>query len=435
MIAWWVTITGVALFLGILAGMLPTLNVTGVLILMMPAAHLIPNWQLLMWFFCVVVMTTQYYGSVSAILFGVVGEFTSVPAVENGLQLAKYGLQEKILAGTAIGSFVGAVIALGIVMCAIQYYEILIYFFSNKIKVTVLIMTIILLISMSNNKIIATVLSLVGLYISAVSIWYIEPIQRFVPNYIVYLGGIPIIPIAMGLLVIPGIVRSNSTIMVSLHKTNHINDITNSTRTIIIGSVVGSLSGLIPGISYTISSSLAETVEKFRNIFNRVSAPQTYYNNILSAETSNNAGAITSLIPLLLLGLPILPSEAIILSLVENKGFVIQTAFQTIKNNAILLCVLAVAVSVINLYISGILYKYLAFFIRQQKKITVILLVTITMSMLWESYISGHFVLTWVTLLISTIVGFAIKTHSAAPILFACLIGNELVPELYRMYI
>ena len=288
---------------------------------------------------------------------------------------------------------------------------------------------------MSNNKIIATVLSLVGLYISAGSIWYIEPIQRFVPNYIVYLGGIPIIPIAMGLLVIPGIVRSNSTIMVSLHKTNHINDITNSTRTIIIGSVVGSLSGLIPGISYTISSSLAETVEKFRNIFNRVSAPQTYYNNILSAETSNNAGAITSLIPLLLLGLPILPSEAIILSLVENKGFVIQTAFQTIKNNAILLCVLAVAVSVINLYISGILYKYLAFFIRQQKKITVILLVTITMSMLWESYISGHFVLTWVTLLISTIVGFAIKTHSAAPILFACLIGNELVPELYRMYI
>ena len=83
MIVWWVTITGVALFLGILAGMLPSMNVSGVLILMMPAAHLIPNWQLLMWFYCVVVMTTQYYGSVSAILFGVVGEFTSIPAVEN----------------------------------------------------------------------------------------------------------------------------------------------------------------------------------------------------------------------------------------------------------------------------------------------------------------------------------------------------------------
>ena len=209
----------------------------------------------------------------------------------------------------------------------------------------------------------------------------------------------------------------------------------NSTKTIIIGSAIGSLSGLIPGISYTISSSLAEAVEKFRNTFNKVSSPQNYYNNIISAETSNNSGAITSLIPLLLLGLPILPSEAIILSLVENKGFVIQTAFQLIKDNVILLCTLSVAVSLLNFYISGKLYKYLTFFIRYQKEIAGILLVIITMSMLWESYISGYFILTWATLIISTIVGFSIKGQSAAPIIFAALIGNELLPELYRMYI
>ena len=435
MITWWVAITGIALFLGILAGMLPSMNVSGVLILMMPAAHLIPNWQLLMWFYCVVVMTTQYYGSVSAILFGVVGEFTSIPAVENGFQVAKYGLQEKILTGTALGSFVGAVIALGIFMCSIQYYETLIYFFTGKIKITILVMTILLLISMSSNKIIATVLSLVGLYISTGSIWYIEPMQQFVPNYITYLGGVPIIPIAMGLLVIPGIVRSNSTIVNHFHKTNDTPVMMNSTKTIIIGSAIGSLSGLIPGISYTISSSLAEAVEKFRNTFNKVSSPQNYYNNIISAETSNNSGAITSLIPLLLLGLPILPSEAIILSLVENKGFVIQTAFQLIKDNVILLCTLSVAVSLLNFYISGKLYKYLTFFIRYQKEIAGILLVIITMSMLWESYISGYFILTWATLIISTIVGFSIKGQSAAPIIFAALIGNELLPELYRMYI
>jgi len=435
MITWWVTVTGIALFLGILAGMLPSLNVSGVLILMMPAAHVIPNWQLLMWFYCVVVMTMQYYGSVSAILFGVVGEFTSVPAVENGFQIAKYGLQEKILAGTALGSFVGAIIALGIFMCAIPYYETLIYFFSGKIKIAVLVIAILLLIGMSGNKIIATALSLVGLYISTGSIWYIESMQQFVPSYIAQLGGVPIIPIAMGLLVIPGIVRSKSTIVNSFQKTNDTPVMTNSTGTIMIGSAVGSLSGLIPGISYALSSSFAEAVEKFRNTMNQVSDPQTYYNNIISAETANNAGAITSLIPLLLLGLPILPSEAIILSLVENKGFVIQTAFELIKNNAILLCTLCVAVSLINFYISGKLYTHLRFFIVYQKEIAAILLVIITVAMLWESYASGHFVLTWLTLIIGTIVGFAIKGQSAAPIIFAALIGDELLPELYRMYI
>jgi TctA family transporter len=78
------------------------------------------------------------------------------------------------------------------------------------------------------------------------------------------------------------------------------------------GSVVGSVSGLIPGIGTSISSQLSYF---FESKFSRSNIAR-----IISAESANNSAVLTSLIPLLLFGLPILASEALILDLLSFKG-------------------------------------------------------------------------------------------------------------------
>ena len=54
---------------------------------------------------------------------------------------------------------------------------------------------------------------------------------------------------------------------------------------------------------------------------------------MIAAETANNAASITALIPLLILAIPIIPSEALVLGIAEMQGFGISTSLKFILTN------------------------------------------------------------------------------------------------------
>ena len=89
--------------------------------------------------------------------------------------------------------------------------------------------------------------------------------------------------------------------------------------------MLGAIGGLAPGLTTIMSSQLAYIDAKRRNL------PPV--EKIIAAETANNAGAFTMLIPLLMLGIPLAGSEALILMLVEMKAFQLgkDTFSETIK--------------------------------------------------------------------------------------------------------
>jgi putative tricarboxylic transport membrane protein len=80
-----------------------------------------------------------------------------------------------------------------------------------------------------------------------------------------------------------------------------------------VSSVIGFFAGMMPGLATIFSSQLAYNWAKSRS--------QDPVIRIAAAETANNAGAIGQMIPMLVLGLPILSSEALVLALMESKGF------------------------------------------------------------------------------------------------------------------
>tara|TARA_B100001094_G_C18090069_1_gene749927 strand:- start:622 stop:1311 length:690 start_codon:yes stop_codon:yes gene_type:complete len=75
------------------------------------------------------------------------------------------------------------------------------------------------------------------------------------------------------------------------------------------GSFVGFWCGLVPGITNVLGSYLSANFMK-KDI-----------DKIAAAEAANNSGALSSLLPLIILGIPIVGSEVLIYYLVVTRGF------------------------------------------------------------------------------------------------------------------
>jgi putative tricarboxylic transport membrane protein len=84
-------------------------------------------------------------------------------------------------------------------------------------------------------------------------------------------------------------------------------------------SVIGWFTGLLPGLSYILSATIAYNWQRKKQIragtYQRGNMP-----SVISAETSNTAGAVSTLLPLLVFGIPITGSETIIYNLMLLNG-------------------------------------------------------------------------------------------------------------------
>ena len=76
-----------------------------------------------------------------------------------------------------------------------------------------------------------------------------------------------------------------------------------------LGSFIGFWCGLIPGVTNILGSYLSANFVK------------KDLNKIAAAEAANNSGALSSLLPLIILGIPIVGSEVLIFYLIVTKGF------------------------------------------------------------------------------------------------------------------
>ena len=76
-----------------------------------------------------------------------------------------------------------------------------------------------------------------------------------------------------------------------------------------VGSFVGFWCGLVPGVTNILGSYLSANLVK------------TDIKKIAAAESANNSGALSSLLPLIILGIPIVGSEVLVYYLIVTKGF------------------------------------------------------------------------------------------------------------------
>jgi TctA family transporter len=430
-------------FFGLLTGLLPGISAATLLLALSPGLHLLDLNHLLI-FYITMISATQYYGSISAIIFSVVGEVTAGPAVRHGHPLYQKGMGPELLASTATGSFIASLIAIVLLSISANFAESIIPFLKIEVRIFIYIVILVTIVWFTKNKLLSFILMIVGLILGKAGFDPVTLTHLFVPEYGIFDSGLPFGPLLTGFIVIPLLIEyitkkpvlsdiDNTALnfksrFLYLVKFTHI-------KSCLRGSIIGCAAGLIPGISYIISANMAESVEKkYQNHSDDDIAKFKY---TVAAESANNAGSITVLIPLLLFGLAIIPSEAIVLSIAERKGFFGMEGFYYILENFSLLVGILVLFNLINWILAGYWYTFIStIYTRLSKFVYHIILLVSVFIVLYTGYQDNQLTLTILTFVLSIIAGLFIKnSESKLVMVFAFFIAGNVYGDVVRLYI
>ena len=253
----------------------------------------------------------QYGGSTTAILVNIPGEATSVVTTLDGHQMARQGRAGVALGLAAIGSFFAGTVATLLIAALGAPLTKLALVFGPAEYFSLMIMGLVFAVVLARGSILkAVAMILVGILLSTVGTDLETGQERMTFGFAPLSDGIDFAVLAMGLFGIAEILRNldhtetRDVVRAAIGRLlPNKDDFRQSWKPILRGTAIGSVLGILPGsgavlgpfASYTVEKRLAKDPRRFgRGAIEGVAGP----------ESANNAGAQTSFIPLLTLGIP-----------------------------------------------------------------------------------------------------------------------------------
>jgi putative tricarboxylic transport membrane protein len=304
------------LFIGIIIGAIPGLNVPMAVALLLPMTFYmdpVAGLSLLIG----VYKGGTYGGSISAILINTPGAPAAAATVLDGYPLAQQGKAGKALRASIYGSVIGEFISdVVLITIAAQIATVALKFGPNeKFSLVVFALSTIAVIS-GGNILKGVVAGLLGLFLKTVGLDPITSSDRFTLGVFELTGGIPFLPLLIGLFavseflaqaekkVIPG--QKEQVIPLSRnHEDNYVSwkEFRENLRTIFRSTFIGLGIGALPGSGSAIAAFVSYGAAK-----NASRHPENFgkgaLEGVFAAETGNNAVCGGALIPLLTLGIP-----------------------------------------------------------------------------------------------------------------------------------
>ena len=301
--------------LGTLIGVLPGLGPLNAIAMLLPISFsLQPEAALIM--LAGIYYGAQFGGSTSSILVNMPGEMSSVITCLDGHEMARHGRAGPALAVAALGSvFAGIVATFFIALFAPPLAQIALLFGPAE-YVSLMLLGLIVAVVLAQGSILAALgMIALGLLLGTVGTDVVSGAYRMTLGIPALADGIGVVPIAMGLFGMgeiisnlekkerQGIVESRIT-----HLWPTRDDFRRCWPVVLRSTGLGSILGLLPGGGAMLSSFAAYALEK------KLSSDPSRFGKgavegVAAPESANNAGAQTSFIPLLTLGIP---SNAII---------------------------------------------------------------------------------------------------------------------------
>jgi len=306
---------------GLILGATPGLSPTMAVALLIPFTfHLEPAQGLIL--LGAAYTSTVAGGAVSAILLKIPGAPANIATTLDGHTMAKKGEGAKALQLSFLASLVGGVfgVFLLIFLTPVLAQWALAFGPSQTFWIAILGVTIIGTLG-SNSVIKGLLAGCIGLWLSTIGFDDILGTQRFIFHSSLS-GGINIIAALIGLFAIPQVIsmfakgRANvemEMIEVKPHPLKlALKEITRRTKALAIGTGVGSIIGIIPGVGGQVAGLVA--YQQARNFSpERDKFGTGHSEGIIAAESANNAMVGPSLVPLLTLSIPGSPTAAVLL--------------------------------------------------------------------------------------------------------------------------
>ena len=313
-------------FLGTLIGVLPGLGPTATIAMLLPLTFTLPPVSALI-MLAGIYYGSQYGGSTTSILVNVPGEAASVVTTLDGYQMAQQGRAGVALTTAAVGSFfAGTVATLLIALFASPMAAIALKFGPAEFF-SLIVLGLLAAIVLSRGSLLHAVgMVVLGLLLGLVGADVNTGTQRFTFGIPQLADGIGFVVVAMGMFGIAEIIHNlereevRATVVskiTSLMPTRE--DWKRMTAPILRGTAIGSALGILPGSGSILGAFAAYAIEK------KVSKRGKEFGTgaiegVAAPESANNAGAQTSFIPMLTLGIPSNPVMALMIGAMIIQG-------------------------------------------------------------------------------------------------------------------
>ena len=312
--------------LGTLVGVLPGIGPTATIAMLLPITMtLSPVTALIM--LAGIYYGAQYGGSTTAILVNLPGESSSAVTAIDGYQMARKGQAGHALAAAALGSFcAGTVATMFLAVLAPPLTKVALKFGPAE-YFSLMFLGLIMSVALAHGSIVKALgMVVLGLLLGMVGTDIYTGAFRFTMGFFELADGINFVAVAVGVFGIAEILRNLENERDRDVQVQHVSNLMPTRKElktiagpITRGTLLGSLLGVLPGgghilaafAAYTLEKRISKTPERFgKGAIEGVAAP----------EAGNNAGAQTSFIPMLTLGIPSNPVMALMIGAMIIQG-------------------------------------------------------------------------------------------------------------------
>src|SRR5499426_880766 len=311
--------------LGTLIGVLPGIGPVATIAMLLPVTFTLPPVSALI-MLAGIYYGAQYGGSTTAILVNLPGESSSVITALDGYQLARKGRAGPALGMAAIGSFfAGCVSTVIIALFAPPLAEVALKFGPTE-YFSLMVLGLVAAVVLAHGSLIKAIgMVILGLLFGLVGTDVNSGVARYSFGISEHSDGIGFVTVAMGMFGIAEIIANlehKESRDVFVAKIENLlptwADIKRCIPAILRGTVLGSALGILPGGGALLASFAAYTLEKKMGDTSMFGKGEI--RGVAAPESANNAGAQTSFIPLLTLGIPSNPVMALMIGAMMIQG-------------------------------------------------------------------------------------------------------------------
>ena len=381
----------------------------------------------------------QYGGSTTAILVNVPGETSSVVTCIDGHEMAKRGRAGAALAIAAISSFFAGTVATVVIALLSLPLSALALKFTAVEYFSLLVLGLIAAVVMAHGSVSKSLaMVLLGLLLGLIGVDVNSGVARMTFGVTELSDGIDFVPVAMGLFglgeIIANLERKDERRVVSQRIRDLIPtwpDLKAAFPAMLRGTAIGSVLGVLPGggaalppfTAYALEKKIARDPSRFgRGAIEGVASP----------EAANNAGAQTSFIPLLTLGIPSNALMALMIGALMMQG--IQPGPQVMAEQPVLVWGLIASMWVGNLMLLVINLPLVGVWVSMLKIPYRLLFPAIVLFCCIGTYgISNSLFNVWLMLGCAVVGYFFIKIGAEpAPLLLGLVLGPQLEENFRR---
>jgi putative tricarboxylic transport membrane protein len=297
--------------LGTLIGVLPGIGPIPTIAMLLPITFgLDPLAALIM--LAGIYYGAQYGGSTTSILVNMPGEASSIVTCLDGYQMARQGRAGPALVVAALGSFFAGCVGTLFVAAFAPPLAYLAQQFNSPDYFSLMVLGLVMAIVLAHGSVLkALAMVLIGLLLGLVGTDVNTGVTRYTFGWSAIWDRIDFLPLVIGLFGIAEIMRNverpdaqrNAYSARMRELWPKASDLRAAWPSAVRGTGLGALLGILPGggavlasfASYTLEKKLAKDPSRFGN---------GAIEGVAGPESANNAGAQTSFIPLLTLGLP-----------------------------------------------------------------------------------------------------------------------------------